>query len=343
MAASSARTPSPCCIQGCLRKFIDFMWQDSVHCTTIGSFWRYGYTGWRRKWTKHCKTQSKSPMLSKSCIEKSLVRSYILSAANCIWNGFVGPIPKEHMKYSLEPGEWLGRLANEADNTFCTKKKIHSSCFQTARTIFVQRCLGHWCLAVLLFPMSLVTRMGNVCACVATPVVQAGSAKSTNDPCKLEDTKFRKFVRTIPPGGLHSSDLQRCTRLPTCGHGDVWNNIGNQHLNFQLPRQPLLETGTNLPRPRRTWDSQIHMYGPWKAYLLVWGNMRERKFSALQHEACTSQNMTPCHGTKGRLKVAQAIETFRSRRIQFRLCPSIRATRFSSQPQFDGLNIFPKW
>lgn len=194
----------------------------------------------------------------------------------------------------------------------------------------------------VLFPMSLVTRMGNMCACVATRVVQTGSAKSTNDPCKL-DTQFRKLVRTIPPGGLHSSDLQRCTRLSTCGHGDVWNNIGNQHLNCQLPRQPLLETGTKLPRPRRTWDSQIHMYCPWKAYLLVWGNTPERKISALQHEACTSQNMTPCHGTKSRLKVAQAIETFGSRRIQFRLCPSIRATRFSSQPQFDGLKMFRKW
>lgn len=108
-----------------------------------------------------------------------------------------------------------------------------------------------------------------VCVC-GSPVVQAGSAKSTNDPCKL-DTKFRKLVRTIPLGGLHSSDLQRCMRLSTSGHGDVWNNIGNQHLNCQLPRQPLLETGTKLLRPRRTWDSQIHMYCRWKAYLLIMG------------------------------------------------------------------------
>ena len=157
------------------------------------------------------------------------------------------------------------------------QKKIHSSCFQTAKYARWRSHKENFCTAVLgalmfgcmlFFPMSLATRMGNVCACVATLVVQAGSAKSTNDPCKL-DTKFRKFVGTMPPGGLHSSDLQRCMRLSTCGHGDVWNNIGNQHLNCQLPRQPLLETGTKLLRPRRTWDSQIHMYCPWKTYLHI--------------------------------------------------------------------------
>ena len=37
-------TPPPSCIQGFLRKQINFIWQECVHFTTTSIFWRYDYT-----------------------------------------------------------------------------------------------------------------------------------------------------------------------------------------------------------------------------------------------------------------------------------------------------------
>lgn len=125
------------------------------------------------------------------------------------------------------------------------QKKIHSSCFQTAtyakwRSHKEKKlCSGAWGIDVWLYrTFSHVPRDSEgKCVCVCGYTGRSGGQR------KIYKPPFANWTPNPQPRAHNVSerltlvDSHRCTRLSTCGHGDVWNNIGNQHLNWNIGKQ----------------------------------------------------------------------------------------------------------